>query len=196
MTTETIYLSGPITGNENYMTDFAEWEAWLTTKGYKVFNPASLGEGVLDWAGYLKRDLPFLLDCDAIFAMPGWEGSKGAQLEIDVARRVGMKCLTERDNEVIELVGRKFDGDKNRWELLPWREVEQIVEILTIGARKYEDHNWQKVRPVSRYIGAAFRHFTSWVKGEKLDPETGKSHLAHAVCCLLFLMWHDNEEAR
>ena len=191
-----LYLSGPITGNPGYVADFDRWEAFLVERGYQVFNPASLGEGLPTWASYLKRDLPYLLDCDGLFAMPGWEGSKGAQLEIDVARRVGLKCLTEQGGEIVDLVGRKFDGDKNRWELLPWREVEQVAEILTIGARKYEDNNWQKVRPVSRYVGAAFRHFTAWVRGEKLDPETGKSHLAHAACCLLFLMWHDNEATK
>lgn len=200
MITETLYLSGPITGNPNYQADFAKWEQFLVSKGYKVFNPASLGEGALNWAGYLKRDLPYLLDCDGLFAMPGWEGSKGAQLEIDVAMRVGIKCLTAIDGgvepAVIDLVGRKFDGGKPRWGLLPFREVEQVVDVLTIGAQKYEDHNWQRVRPVSRYIDAAFRHMTAWVRGEKQDPETGKNHLAHAICCLLFLMWHDNEEGK
>jgi hypothetical protein len=91
-------------------------------------------------------------------------------------------------------LGRKFDGGKNRWELLPWEEVEEIVEILTFGAEKYEDNNWQHVKPRSRYVGALFRHLIAWVRGEKKDPESGKSHLAHAGCCLLFLMWSDNND--
>jgi hypothetical protein len=187
-----LYLSGPITGNINYMEDFTKWEKFLIEAGYTVFNPASLGEGLPDWHSYLKRDIPYLIECDGLFAMPGWEGSKGAQLEIDLARRLEIKCLTIKDNEIVELVGRKFDGDKLRWELLPWREVEQVVEILTIGAKKYDDNNWQKVEPFSRYASAAFRHFVAWCKGEPLDQETGKNHLAHAICCLLFLLWKDN----
>jgi hypothetical protein len=192
----TLYLSGPITGHPDYMADFAKWEKFLQDRGHEVFNPASLGEGLADWHSYLKRDIPYLVDCDGVFAMPGWEGSKGAQLEIDLARRLGMACVTERDGAIVELVGRKFDGDKLRYDLLPWREIEQVVKVLTIGARKYDDNNWQKVRPVSRYVGAAFRHFTAWLQGEKLDPETGVNHLAHAICCLLFLFWHDNEEKK
>lgn len=191
-----LYLSGPITGNPNYVADFAKWASFLAGKGYDVFNPAELGEGLPDWHSYLKRDIPYLVKCDGVFVMPGWEGSKGAQLEIDLARRLNMKCLTCKENLIVELVGRKFDGDKLRWDLLPIREVEQVVEILTIGARKYEDNNWQNVRPISRYIGAAFRHFTAWIKGDKLDGETGCNHLAHAICCLLFLLWHDNEETK
>lgn len=91
-------------------------------------------------------------------------------------------------------LGRKFDQDKSRWELLPYREVEEIVKVLTFGADKYEDDNWKYVKPRSRYIGALLRHFTAWFSGEKKDPETGISHLAHAGCCLLFLMWFDNND--
>lgn len=89
--------------------------------------------------------------------------------------------------------GKKFDNGKPRWGLLPFRELKEVVEILTFGAEKYAPGNWQKVRPISRYIDATFRHFTAWCQGEKKDPESGKSHLAHVVCNILFLMWFDNE---
>jgi hypothetical protein len=189
-----LYLSGPITGHLDYLAEFARWEAWLRSRGHEVFNPAALGEGLDAWHSYLKRDLPYLVQCDGVFAMPGWDGSKGAQLEISLARQLAMPCYTEQGGQIVELAGVKYDGDKTRWDLLPWREIGQVAQILTMGARKYEDNNWQKVRPVSRYIAAAFRHITAWIGGEKLDPETGVNHLAHAVCCLLFLLWHDNDE--
>ena len=90
--------------------------------------------------------------------------------------------------------GRKFDTGKPRWELLPWKQVEQIVHVLSYGSEKYEDHNWQKVMPRTRYIGAMLRHIVAWIGGEKKDQETGLSHLAHAGCCLLFLMWSDDND--
>ena len=90
-------------------------------------------------------------------------------------------------------LGRKFDTDKLRWELLPYNELEEIVEIFTFGAQKYEDNNWKHVTPLrERYYGALMRHLTAWWCGEIKDSESGKSHLAHAGCCLLFLMWGDN----
>ena len=89
--------------------------------------------------------------------------------------------------------GVKLDQGKPRWSLLPFRELSEVVDILTFGAEKYAPNNWQKVTPPERYIDAGLRHFTSWIKGEKKDKESGKSHLAHAICCLLFLMWFDNE---
>ena len=98
-------------------------------------------------------------------------------------------------------LGRKDDGTdgknpmKPRWDLLPWNETEEIVEILTFGSEKYEDNNWQQVpAPRRRYFAALCRHVMAWWRGERKDKESGKSHLAHAGCCLLFLMWFDNEE--
>lgn len=91
--------------------------------------------------------------------------------------------------------GIKYDTGKPRWSLLPWREIGEVVEVLTIGAIKYEDDNWMRVpQPKERYFSAGMRHFTAWAEGEVFDPETGKNHLAHAICCLLFLMWFDNED--
>lgn len=91
--------------------------------------------------------------------------------------------------------GVKHDTEKNRWDLLPMAEVEEVVEILTFGAQKYDDDNWMYV-PDSRrrYFAAGMRHFVAWWNGEILDTESGKSHLAHAICCLLFLMWFDNSK--
>lgn len=103
------------------------------------------------------------------------------------------KKYTDRIKKPDIEVGKKFDNGKPRWGLLPFRELKEVVDILTFGAEKYAENNWQKVRPTSRYIDATFRHFTAWCQGEKKDPESGKSHLAHVVCNILFLMWFDNE---
>jgi hypothetical protein len=92
--------------------------------------------------------------------------------------------------------GVKYDAEKCRWELVPWREMEEVAWVLTEGAVKYSDHNWQKVVPKERYVGAVMRHLTAWLSGEERDPESHRHHLAHAICCLLFLMWHDMEEGK
>jgi hypothetical protein len=85
--------------------------------------------------------------------------------------------------------GRKFDGDKLDWSLLPIEGVEPIIEVLMYGARKYAPGNWAYVEDGERrYYNAAMRHMTAWQKGEHSDSETGISHLAHAACCILFLI--------
>jgi hypothetical protein len=49
--------------------------------------------------------------------------------------------------------------------------------------------NWRRVPDAQRrYFDAAQRHLLAWWAGEKEDPETTLSHLAHASCCVLFLL--------
>ena len=88
--------------------------------------------------------------------------------------------------------GRKFDGGKLEYGLLPPLALEETVKVLTFGAQKYERDNWKKV-PESkrRYFDAMERHIWAWKKGEQMDPESGIHHLAHAMCCLMFLYEHD-----
>lgn len=91
-----------------------------------------------------------------------------------------------------DLIGVKYDQGKLRWTLLPWRTLKGVVEILEMGAKKYAEDNWKKVEP-QRYKDAALRHLTDWLSGEKTDFESGKSHLYHCICCLLFLAWFEEE---
>lgn len=86
--------------------------------------------------------------------------------------------------------GEKHDTGKLRWDLLHYDAIEEVVRVLTYGAQKYDDENWKKVPGLRRrYFAAAMRHLTKWWMGEKNDPESGLHHLAHASCCIMFLMW-------
>lgn len=84
----------------------------------------------------------------------------------------------------------KYDGGKPRWDLLPLGQVAKIVNVLTFGLKKYSEESWKKVdQAEKRYYAALMRHMDAWRNGEKIDSESGLSHLAHASCCLIFLMW-------
>lgn len=93
--------------------------------------------------------------------------------------------------------GVKHDSNKRQWwfmwQFLP--ELEQVVDILDYGNKKYpadDGSNWRKVdNAKNRYTSAAMRHWSAWLGGEKVDAETGKSHLAHMITNLLFLMWFE-----
>ena len=94
-------------------------------------------------------------------------------------------------------IGRKFDGGKLEYGLLPPLALEEVVKVLTFGAQKYERDNWQKVSDAKRrYFDALQRHIWAWKKGEQIDPESGIHHLAHAMCCLMFLFEHDIEYSK
>jgi hypothetical protein len=88
--------------------------------------------------------------------------------------------------------GFKADEGKPDWSLLPLDVIEEVVKVLTSGAKKYARDNWQKVPGArDRYFAAMLRHLTAWQRGEANDPEDGHPHLSHAQCCLVFLAWFD-----
>ena len=88
--------------------------------------------------------------------------------------------------------GRKHDAGKLQWALLPLIGVREIIRVLTEGAEKYEPDNWQRVPDARRrYYEAIMRHVTAWWEGEKNDSEWDFHHLAHAGCCILFLLWFE-----
>jgi hypothetical protein len=92
-----------------------------------------------------------------------------------------------------DVSGRKDDQDKPRTDLLPPGPLLAIAEILKFGADKYGDHNWRGGFDWSRPYAAALRHLLAWWNGEDKDPESGKSHLAHAACNLVFLLTFEQE---
>ena len=82
--------------------------------------------------------------------------------------------------------GKKFDGDKLRWDLVPQHELDDLVAVLTYGAKKYGDENWRNVK-ARRYYAAAMRHISAWRRGQWQDEESGLPHLAHAMCSIMFI---------
>jgi hypothetical protein len=97
-----------------------------------------------------------------------------------------------KESQTATTVGRKFDGGKLQYGLLPPLALKATVDVLTFGAEKYEPDNWKHVPDSKRrYFDALQRHLWAWKEGEADDPESGKHHLAHALCCLMFLYEHD-----
>jgi hypothetical protein len=90
-----------------------------------------------------------------------------------------------------KLEGRKDDGGKDPWHLMPWDAARAIVKVLAFGAGKYNERNWEKGMAWSRCYSALIRHLTAWWEGEHTDPETGYSHLWHAGCCVVFLIAYE-----
>lgn len=94
-----IYISGPMTGipESNFPAFHAEAER-LRTLGYDVVNPAEIdhpdGSKYNDW---LRADLVQLLTCDTIAVLDGWLNSNGAQLEVQLAHRIGMPIFVSRE---------------------------------------------------------------------------------------------------
>jgi len=87
-----------------------------------------------------------------------------------------------------EKPGVKWDIGKPRFDLLPAEIELEVAKVLTVGAAKYAPDNWKKVPGGRwRYIAAMRRHISAYQRGEINDPDDGLHHMAHAICCAMFL---------
>jgi len=87
-----VYLAGPMSGipEHNYPLFHAE-AARLRALGWRVVNPAEInGPNSGGWANCMRRDIEQLVTCGMVFTLPGYEGSKGAMLEVHIARELGI----------------------------------------------------------------------------------------------------------
>lgn len=87
-----VYISGPMTGHENFnFPAFHAKAAELRAQGLNVINPAEHDEAPdKEWHEYLRKDIRLLMDCDTIHMLRGWASSRGARLEHHIARELGM----------------------------------------------------------------------------------------------------------
>jgi hypothetical protein len=119
-----IYIAGPMSGHDDWnFPAFFEAEQQLLGMGYEVINPAHNDGPTVElalesagnpsapnhtWAYYMRRDLPHVLSVDAICLLPGWQNSRGAKLEVHVAKAIGLPQVILRDGELlprVEVVG-------------------------------------------------------------------------------------------
>ncbi len=93
-------------------------------------------------------------------------------------------------NEPTKGLGRKDDMGKVRVDLLPAGALIEVGKVLTFGANKYGENNWQGVSRL-RYLAALLRHVFAGMRGEVFDSDSGLRHTAHAACCILFMLSHE-----
>ena len=95
---KTIYISGKITGTDDFRERFAAAESKLKLQGWRVINPvkkcAHLSKDT-PWEGYMRRCLRLLSRVDAIYLLKGWRGSRGAVIEHRLAVDLNMTIITE-----------------------------------------------------------------------------------------------------
>jgi len=83
--------------------------------------------------------------------------------------------------------GLRFNTGKVRFDLAPAFAQEQYAKVLTKGAEKYAERNWEKGMAWSKVLASLERHLQAIKKGEDFDPETGLLHSAHVMCNAAFL---------
>lgn len=85
--------------------------------------------------------------------------------------------------------GTKYDAGKPIIGAIPPNAELAVGRVLAFGAAKYARDNWRLVdNAQTRYMDAALRHLNAVRRGESQDSESGEHHLAHAACCVLFML--------
>ncbi len=112
---------------------------------------------------------------------------------VEDMRRGELHVVQERKPE-----GLKLDKGKLEWSLFPVDALREVSRVLMWGAyevprpdgkKGYGPGNWEYVQDARRrYYDAALRHLTTWYEGEVFDPDSGRHHLGHAICCACFLL--------
>lgn len=83
----------------------------------------------------------------------------------------------------------KHDAGKPQMTMVSKELMETLAAVRMFGAEKYERDNWRKGFQLTRSLDAALRHIFAFTYGEDNDPESGVSHLGHAIACLEHALW-------
>ena len=93
------------------------------------------------------------------------------------------------NGDTLHRAGAKDDAEKLRMDLLPPIAIQELARVLTYGARKYLPNGWRSVDDADkRYTAALLRHLMAAMRGERIDPESGLTHLSHVLCNAVFLV--------
>lgn len=102
ITCKRVYLSGPISNVKNYkgLFMFAE-ELADFGEAKQIYNPAAQIPSSSSWEQAMARCLSEITNYDTIVMLPGWNVSRGARLERDVALACGMHVVDFSENKII-----------------------------------------------------------------------------------------------
>lgn len=209
------YIAGKMSGIPAYnFPAFDEARDGLRALGYDVISPADMDRAVgfdpfichadkefLEAA--MRRDVEAVMRADCIVMLPGWEDSTGAKAELALARWRHIPAyqwpeMVEIQKPKEQLAGAgdpKADAGSKKcpMHLLPPVSLEETAWVHQLGALKYGERNWATTGVhLSTYIGAIMRHLMAVHKGEWLDPESGRPHVAHIAASCNILMDADH----
>ena len=105
---------------------------------------------------------------------------------------------SETAKQEIRITDAKTGGQKGsklaRFALIPAEFLWALAEHYGLGARKYDDRNWERGYKWSLSVDALLRHLNQWLMGEDNDEETGSNHLIAVAwhACALFIFQRRN----
>lgn len=101
-------------------------------------------------------------------------------------RRINRARYNLKKTEVEPKPEKQIKGEKLEFHRIPPHQLESVAEVMNTGGDKHGDHSYMEYKPI-HYWNACMRHLMAIRKGEKIDPEDGKSHAAHLACAAMIL---------
>jgi nucleoside 2-deoxyribosyltransferase len=217
---KTVYLAGPMRNYPAYnFHAFHKATAHLRAMGFTVISPAEMDvehgfdpianpgqQPTETLAQCMARDLAAVAKCDMVAVLDGWEKSEGASIEVEVARRLKkgviyadtLQPVTQTQPVQageVRVTDPTTGGQKGmkmeRFDLIPVEPLEELARVYGRGAMKYADDNWRRGYDWKLSFGALMRHAWAFWRGESIDAETGRHHLACAAWHCFTLMWFE-----
>lgn len=200
-----IYIAGPMTGYPRYNFDAFDEARNDLERDWEVISPADMDRDL----GFdpdksevtpeflreaMRRDIGAIMHVDALYALAGWEKSKGASAEVALAKWRGIpvhyEIVATATPALINTDPKGAIGKtKAPMWLLPPVALRAIAWVHGLGSNKYGPWNWRKTKVcASTYISAIHRHLAAWHERQDNDEESGQSHLAHIGACVNILL--------
>lgn len=157
-----------------------EWTINNTAAGTSVLKSVDFKQIVELWLLIKKYRKDFLKQ----------ELLRSSAMDKDLYKEKNEKLSKEGEGRDELDQGLRYNGGKNRLDLIPCSLIDGVGRVLTFGAQKYAPDNWRKFnqQQVKECIGSAMRHIEQYRQGNWLDPESGLPHLAHAATNLGFIL--------
>jgi hypothetical protein len=99
-----LYLCGRITGDDQYRDKFLDGENELYEAGFYPVNPAACIPPDTAWGQAMRKAITLMLQCDGVAVLPDWKNSKGAKIEVNLARKIGIPVKSIQEWEKPKLI--------------------------------------------------------------------------------------------
>ena len=108
---ELIFISGPISGIDNYEDNFNNAEEYLKSLGFiNIINPTKIMKALpkgIEYEKALKIDLAMVEQCKYIYMLNGWQDSNGANQEIACAAQAGLIIFYQDEISIEKFIKNK-----------------------------------------------------------------------------------------
>jgi hypothetical protein len=152
-----MYLSGPMTGIENYNHEFFNRvAAEFRMAGFEVCSPSEFfdGDRTRERKEYMREAVKYLLEADTVILLPGWDKSQGARLEAAIAQELDLIIVeyVERDDVDLETLQPLSlqEEVENKKHTLTGTNVRDYPAGLTPVEEPKPDGNYGSFSPITK----------------------------------------------